>query len=109
MPPRARARTRPVRDLRLGRIVSLRRCSIATAPRLDAVVSPEGCLVVLAQSRGSLPMPYRPCSETYNTSAEGQSLARAVDDGRDQPAVRGELLDQWRRDIGARRGDADAS
>jgi hypothetical protein len=29
----------------------------------------RGLLVVPVQLRGSLPTPYRPCSETYNTSA----------------------------------------
>jgi hypothetical protein len=38
---------------------------------------------------------------------QGESLAHAFQDGRDQPAPRRELLDQWRRDIGAGRRDAD--
>jgi hypothetical protein len=38
---------------------------------------------------------------------KGESLARAIDDGDDQPPARRELLDQWRRDIGAGRRDAD--
>jgi hypothetical protein len=38
---------------------------------------------------------------------QGEALARAVYGGRDQPSPCRELLDQWRRDIGAGRGDAD--
>src|SRR5919198_3017293 len=38
---------------------------------------------------------------------KGESLARAFDDGRNQPPLRRELLDQRRRDTGAGRRDAD--
>jgi integrase len=40
--------------------------------------------------------------------AKGESLARTFNDGRDQPAPCRELLDKWRRDVGAGRRDADS-
>jgi hypothetical protein len=86
---------------------------------LDAVVSAEGCLLsqlsradrcrrrtVPAARRTTLREALAP-GAIHGLPEKGQSLARIFDDGRDQPAVHGELLDQWPRDIGAGRRDAD--
>src|SRR3954453_200861 len=88
--------------------------------RLDALVSPGAARCfgsaarIVADAVPSLQRDVQHAREArapgavHGVSEKRQSLTRWIDNGCDQPAVHGELLDQWRRGIGAGRSDADA-